>query len=179
MGGERDSGWDSWMASPTQWAWVRVNSGSWWWTGRPGVLQSMESQSRTWLSDWPELNLPYLLSDCPTFCSIKNSLSWEFLFGLVGLGLRAFTAMAWVQSLVRELRSCKPFPPFHPLNAQVGLWVFFSLLPHASPQQDRISVQFYHSTLIHFVIIYLDSLLLISDSLLWQKLSQPFGITKA
>ena len=33
-----------WMASPTQWTWVWVNSWSWWWTGRPGVLQSMESQ---------------------------------------------------------------------------------------------------------------------------------------
>ena len=41
-GGERnDRGWDSWMASPTQWTWVWVNSGSWWLTGRPGVLQSM------------------------------------------------------------------------------------------------------------------------------------------
>ena len=33
-------GWDGWMASPTQWTWVWVNSGSWWWIGRPGVLQS-------------------------------------------------------------------------------------------------------------------------------------------
>ena len=33
-----------WMASPTQWAWVWVNSGSWWWTGRPGMLWSMGSQ---------------------------------------------------------------------------------------------------------------------------------------
>ena len=33
-----------WKASPTQWTWVWVNSGSWWWTGRPGMLQSMESQ---------------------------------------------------------------------------------------------------------------------------------------
>ena len=40
--GEGDNrGWDGWMASPTQWTWVWVNSGSWWWTGRPGVLQSM------------------------------------------------------------------------------------------------------------------------------------------
>ena len=38
-GGNR--GWDGWMASPTQWTWVWVNSGSWWWTGRPGVLQFM------------------------------------------------------------------------------------------------------------------------------------------
>ena len=39
-----DRGWDSWMASSTQWTWVWVNSGSWWWTGKPGVLQSMGSQ---------------------------------------------------------------------------------------------------------------------------------------
>ena len=39
-----DRGWDGWMASPTQWTWVWVNSGSWWWTGRPGVLRSMGSQ---------------------------------------------------------------------------------------------------------------------------------------
>ena len=39
-----DRGWDGWMASPTRWTWVWVNSGSWWWTGRPGVLQFMGSQ---------------------------------------------------------------------------------------------------------------------------------------
>ena len=44
-GGEGDDrGWDGWMASPTQWTWVWVNSGSWWWTGRPGVLWFMGSQ---------------------------------------------------------------------------------------------------------------------------------------
>ena len=49
-GGERDDrGWDVWMASPTQWTWVWVNSGNWWWTGRPGVLWSMGSQSQTQL----------------------------------------------------------------------------------------------------------------------------------
>ena len=37
-------GWDSQMASPTQWTWVWTSSGSWWWTGKPGVLQSMRSQ---------------------------------------------------------------------------------------------------------------------------------------
>ena len=39
-----DREWDGWMASPTQWTWVWVNSGSWWWTERPGMLQSMGSQ---------------------------------------------------------------------------------------------------------------------------------------
>ena len=36
--------WDVWMASLTWWTWVWVNSGSWWWTGRPGVLWFMGSQ---------------------------------------------------------------------------------------------------------------------------------------
>ena len=45
VGGEGDNrGWDDWMTSPTQWTWVWVNSGSWWWTMRPGVLQSMGLQ---------------------------------------------------------------------------------------------------------------------------------------
>ena len=44
-GGEGDDrGWDGWMASSTQRTWVWVNSRSWWWTGRPGVLQSKGSQ---------------------------------------------------------------------------------------------------------------------------------------
>ena len=45
-GGRRrgDRGWDGWMASLTQWAWSWVNSGSWWCTGRPGVLRFMGSQ---------------------------------------------------------------------------------------------------------------------------------------
>ena len=47
IGGRRrrdDRGWDGWMASLTRWTWVWVNSGSWWWTGRPGVLWFMGSQ---------------------------------------------------------------------------------------------------------------------------------------
>ena len=66
-GGEGDDrGWDGWMESLTRWTWVWVNSGSWWWTGRPGMLRFMESQSRTWLSDWTELKkIPS--SNIPTF----------------------------------------------------------------------------------------------------------------
>ena len=60
-GGEGDDrGWDGWMASPTRWAWVWVNSGSWWWTGRPGVLRFMGSQRvrQDWVTElnWTELN---------------------------------------------------------------------------------------------------------------------------
>ena len=50
------TGRDGWMASLTQSTWVWVNSESWWWTVRPGVLQSMGSQRvGTWLRDWTEL----------------------------------------------------------------------------------------------------------------------------
>ena len=49
------TGWDIWMASLTQWTWVSASSRSWWWTGKPGVLQSIGSQ-RIW-HDWAtELN---------------------------------------------------------------------------------------------------------------------------
>jgi len=58
--GERDDrGWNGWMASPTQWTWVWVSSGSWWQTGKPGVLQSKASQrvGHNWVT---ELNWSYL-----------------------------------------------------------------------------------------------------------------------
>ena len=58
--GEGDGrGCDGWMASPTQWTWVWVNSGSWWWTGRPGVLQSMGSQrvGQDWATELNRLNI--------------------------------------------------------------------------------------------------------------------------
>ena len=54
-----DRGWDGWMASPTWWTWVWVNSGSWWWTGRPGVLWFMGLQrvGHDWATEmnWAEL----------------------------------------------------------------------------------------------------------------------------
>ena len=58
-GGEGDNrGWDGWMASPTQWTWVWVNSGSWWWTGKPGVLPSMRSQrvGHDWVTELNSTN---------------------------------------------------------------------------------------------------------------------------
>ena len=66
-----DRGWDGWMASQTWWTWVWVNSGSRWWTGRPGVLWFMGSQSRTRLNNWTGLNwteLEGVLSPCYSNC---------------------------------------------------------------------------------------------------------------
>ena len=66
-GGEWDDrGWDGWMASLTRWMWVWVNSGSWWWTGRPGVLRFMGLQRVG--HDWaPELNW----TECKQCCVLN------------------------------------------------------------------------------------------------------------
>ena len=54
-GGDGDDwGWGGWIASPTQWTWVWASSKSWWWTGKPGVLRFMGSQSQTQLSHWTD-----------------------------------------------------------------------------------------------------------------------------
>ena len=58
-GGEGDDrGWDGWMASLNRWTWVWASSGSWWWTGRPGLLQSMGSQTvrRDWATELIRVN---------------------------------------------------------------------------------------------------------------------------
>ena len=60
IGGRRrgdDRGWDGWMASPTRCTWVWVNSRSWWWTGRLGMLHAGHgvAKSRTRLSNWTNL----------------------------------------------------------------------------------------------------------------------------
>ena len=67
---QEEKGMPGWMASPTHSTWVWVNSGSWWWTGRPGVLQSMGLQrvGRKWAT---ELNWTLF----PTLCPQIHSLS--------------------------------------------------------------------------------------------------------
>ena len=68
VGGEGDvRGWDGWMASPSQKTWVWVNSGSWWWTGKPGALQStgLQRVGHSWVTqlNWTNyINVMFLLS---------------------------------------------------------------------------------------------------------------------
>ena len=78
-----DRGWDGWMASPTQWTLVWVKSGSWWWTGRPGVLPSMGSQraGHDWAS-WAEL----YLEQCPAHkYYLSASLSFVVVISITSL----------------------------------------------------------------------------------------------
>ena len=85
IGGRRrrdDRGWDGWMASLTRWTWVWINSGSWWWTGRPGVLWFMGSQrfGHDWATDLVSSDLmsvsisQSIPPSLPTWCSLICSL---------------------------------------------------------------------------------------------------------
>ena len=71
---------DGWMASPTRWTWVWVNSGSWWWTGRPGVLQVMGSQRVG--HDWAT-KLNWSFSWLKSFDGEKMSISSFLRFPLI------------------------------------------------------------------------------------------------
>ena len=76
-GGEGDNrGWDGWMASLTRWIWVWVNSRSWWWTGRPGMLRFMRSQRvrHNWGTElnWTEAETPILWPP-----DVKSWLIWK------------------------------------------------------------------------------------------------------
>ena len=93
VGGEGDHrGWDGWVTSPTQWTWVWVNSGSWRWTGRPGVLQSMGSQrvGDDWETElnWieknlqPGLYLSWCVSPFPTIQGLHRVGIQQVLVGL-------------------------------------------------------------------------------------------------
>ena len=67
-----DRGWEGWMASPTQWTLVWASSGSWWWTGKPGMLQSMGSQRvrHDWVTElnWTVyINTEFLDLNSPDF----------------------------------------------------------------------------------------------------------------
>ena len=78
MGGEGDNrGWDGWMASPTRWTWVWMNSRSWWWTGRPGVLQFVGSQrvGHDWATD---LTWQIYLQEC--WISSQKILAYLVLY---------------------------------------------------------------------------------------------------
>ena len=74
-----DRGWGGWMTSLTQWTWVWVNSGSWWWTVRPGVLRFMASQM--FRHDWvTELNWTGILGNLTLLGFIALVTSTKFLF---------------------------------------------------------------------------------------------------
>ena len=131
-GGEGDDrGWDGWMASPTWWTWVWVNSRSWWWTGKPGVLQSMGSQ-RVRHNLATELN-----------CTIV----WSFLpLSFFGIGMKTdlfqSCSLCWVFQICWHI-VCSTFTAsaFRIWNSSAGipsppLALFVVMLPKAHLTSD-------------------------------------------
>ena len=99
-GGEGDDrGWDGWMASLTRWTWVWINSRSWWWTERPGVLQFMGSHRarHDWATElywtehtevshyWHRKLLPSLVYFLETISRfyLPNIVTWSFLYSVL------------------------------------------------------------------------------------------------
>ena len=79
------TGWDGWMVSPTQWIWVWVSSGSWWWTGKPGMLQSMGSQRAK--HDWAT--------------ELTERFSTVFIFHCIYSGVRCHSQkLKWISHIV-------------------------------------------------------------------------------
>ena len=114
MGREGDNGgWDGWMASLTQWTWIWVNSRSWWWTGKPWMLQLMGSQRVR--HDWAtELNWWANIQKTPRYICF----SWD----------HKNSQFSWDSQCLHRL-------PFHPpkhsmyafLNLSLSLGMYWSL----------------------------------------------------
>ena len=87
-----DRGWDGWMASPTQWTWVWVDSRSWWWTGRPGLLWFMGSQrvGHEWAT---ELNWILCISNFHVVSSLKGQMNLPAVFSAKRTMARASTKL--------------------------------------------------------------------------------------
>ena len=78
-GGGDDRGWNGWIASPTQWRWVWASSGSWWWTGKPDMIQSIgwKRVRHNWAT---ELNLPiWILYFYLFFCLLAVSRTYNII----------------------------------------------------------------------------------------------------
>ena len=130
-GGEGDDReWDGWMASPIQWTWVWVNPGSWWWTGRPGMLQSLGSQ-RVGHDWWTELNwTEHKLSSSPTRFALDIWLPHPWL--LLGGG-----DISWLQdnffhfSMILQVATPHPHPP-----QMILIYILKSSVWHSSSRRN-------------------------------------------
>ena len=171
------------MASLTRWTWVWVSTGSWWWTGKPGMLQSMGSQSQTWLSDWTDLDdSSYVVwlsfMPCTFFSWAINNNYLDFVIGLV---FYAFTNMSILEFplLIRifsETQTHQEFYPFIFLKCSLTFLLQFGLgtpsqpprmsycSPCASPGVCFTSLSSLYPKSAHFLV---SSLVLVESALQW------------
>ena len=128
-GGEGDDrGWDGWMASPTRWTWVWTSSRSWWWTEKPGVLQSIGSQRVG--HDWA------------TELSWKECLQW--------VALRLNTSSPFKPSTFSThffiWRSCHPHTSAVPLYSSPALYLIFHIVPDSSLPSIPLAITLVHNS---------------------------------
>ena len=110
-----DRGWDGWLASPAWWTWVWGSSGSWWWTGKSGMLQPMGSQRvrHNWVT---ELSQSHGFSSSHIWCA-----SWAH-----NEGWMIKNWCFWILLLEKTLESpldCKKIQPVHPKGNQPWLFI--------------------------------------------------------
>ena len=131
VGKGNDRGRYGWMASPTQWTWVWVNSGSWWWTGKPGVLQSMGSQKfgHSGATEWQQMKnidehvIKYVieLNPSPVHCHCFHSLFAKYSFLLLN-----FIKIYHLSPKRNQLKRRGIFPKCHLFKVTIEFFTYLS-----------------------------------------------------
>ena len=138
---EDDRGWDGWMASPTQWTWVLVNSGSWWWTGRLGVLCFKGSQrvGHNWELNWTD-GFPAVTNGCEGWI-IKDAECWRIdvfeLWCWRRLLRVPWTARRSNQSILKEIN---PEYSLEEMMPTLKLQYFGHLMQRVDPLENTLMV---------------------------------------
>ena len=144
-GGEGDNrGWDGWMASPTWWTWVWVTFRSWWWTERPGMLQSMELQrvrhnwvtelnwiiKESWNKKEPQRSLrsKSQLGQESLIPISKTKQSSQGLSALIKCIFTWFLLLPRSLSWIGQLFTCPP--TYHPFDPLIFCWMLLVILQY-------------------------------------------------
>ena len=140
------------MASLTQWTWVWASSGSWWWTGRPGVLQStgLQRVGHDWTTElnWSQFNLAWTGSTGSKAMtpSLNHSVAWMFK-ALISVSRNTVIQCSHTGKIIFKMLSFLIFPPLQSLSSYVPL-------PQGWPLRTIKLYSIYASRLKHVLEIF-------------------------